>query len=410
MSIEETKEKMKSIQNALLEFLEDESIAEENYENFLKSVSEYQITEDKYKLKSVLQLINAVGNNHRRVKNFFCKLEQILVHFKKDIEKYFKNSEVFEVFENNKRILLFLIEEKIMIIDEYIASRIARKKYLAEYFAPELKPFFTEEFIKKYGDKNLYLREEIFINNIKKEVSEDFYDKRKEGENDNYLCELIRTNQVKEFGIYVNRNNIPYESCIDQSIFETNPLLNNSEVKLIEYASFYGSIDIIRYMRINGNATLTSMMWIYAIHSENAELIRYLEDNNVSPLFNDYKSILVESIKCHHRDVSKYIIDYLMKEENLQNDIENEYFTNIYRSAVQFHNYCFFPSDMKYKYMFYYLCEFDYYTLVKLYLEEGNIDINATIKTFNYLNDIQINLFIHWIQIMNDFMRFKSNI
>ncbi len=31
--------------------------------------------------------------------------------------------------------------------------------------------------------------------------------------------------------------------------------------------------------------------------------------------------------------------------------------------------------------MFFYLCEFDYYTLVKLYLIDGTIDINAAIKT-----------------------------
>ena len=380
MNIEEFIEKKKSIQVALLEFLEDESIAEENYENFLKSVSEYQITEDKYKLKSVLQLINAVGNNHRRVKNFFCKLEQILVHFKKDIEKYFKNSEIFEVFENNKRILLFLIEEKIMIIDEYIASRIARRKYLAEYFAPELKPFFPEEFIKKYGDKNLYLREEIFINNIKKEVSEDFYDKRKEGENDSYLCELIRKNQVKEFGVYVNRNNISLESYIEKSIFETNQLLlENINNKMIEYASFYGSIDIIRYMRFNGNVELTSNMWNYAVHSCNAELIRYLEDNHVSPIMNNYDRILKESIKCHHNDISNYLIDNIMNEEYLQNNIENEFYHNLYRYATESYNYCFFPTNMKYKNMFFYLCKFDYYTLVKHYLKELTIDINSTI-------------------------------
>ena len=64
---------------------------------------------------------------------------------------------------------------------------------------------------------------------------------------------------------------------------------------MIEYASFYGSMDIIRFMRVNGNVELTSNMWIYAIHSRNAELIKYLEDNHVSPPDNKYERILEES-------------------------------------------------------------------------------------------------------------------
>ena len=185
---------------------------------------------------------------------------------------------------------------------------------------------------------------------------------------------------MKEFGVYVNRNNISLESYIIKSIFETNQfLIDNESINLIEYASFYGSNDIIRYMHFNDEVELTSSMWIYAIHSCNSELIKYLEDNHVSPPENKYGKILKESIKCHHNDVSKYIIEYLMKEEDLQKDIENNYYDNLYRYAVESFNYCFFPTDMKYKNMFFYLCEFDYYTLVKLYLIDGTIDINATI-------------------------------
>ena len=70
-----------------------------------------------------------------------------------------------------------------------------------------------------------------------------------------------------------------------------------------------------------------------------------------------------------------------MKEEDLQNDIEKKYNENLYAYAARFYNYCFSPSNMKYKNMFLYLCEFGYYTLVKLYLSEMNIDINGRIKT-----------------------------
>ena len=51
-------------------------------------------------------------------------------------------------------------------------------------------------------------------------------------------------------------------------------------------------------MKINGDVELTPSMWLYAIHSQNAELIKYLEDNHISPPKNDYLPILKESIKC----------------------------------------------------------------------------------------------------------------
>ena len=243
--------------------------------------------------------------------------------------------------------------------------------------------FLAKENIGKYRSLDELLRTNEFIEKEEEvRTNEHFYEKRREGENDDKLCQLIRNNEIKEFITFTEQRNLQLESKIKYSIFETNHLLIfKDKISLIEYASFYGSIDIIKYMQMKG-VELTSSMWIYAIHSRNAELIKYLEDNHVSPPENDYEKILQESIRCHHNDVSSYIIDNLIKEEDLQNSIENTYYGNFYRYAVESYNYCFFPTDMKYKNMFLYLCEYEYYTLVKLYLTEGNIDINATIKAF----------------------------
>lgn len=322
MNIKENVEKMKMIQNTLLDFVDKETNSEENYSNFLNIIKRHQIIEDRYEFKLLLRLINQIGNDHRRGCNFINKIEKILEHFSKDIKKCFSNDEIFKVFDNNKRILLFLILNKIIIMDEFMASQIINPKYIPKmylkYFRPEIKNSVSEKFSSKYRIINYPLFGKSLLEKIRKEVPEDFYEKRKAGENDNYLCYLIRKDDGKEFGVYLYRNNLSFNSSINASVFETNnKFFDKHDISLFEYASFYGSNEVIKFIKINGEVELTPSMWEYAIHSNNAELITYLEDN-VSPPNNNYERILKESIKCHHNDISKYIIDNLIEEEDLQ--------------------------------------------------------------------------------------------
>ena len=134
MSIDGFVEKMKMIQNDLLDFLEDESYAEDKYENFINLLSTQEIIKDQYKFKGLLYLINSIGNNHQCIPNFIFKVERLLRQFKEDIQKYFSNSKIFEIFKDNKRILLFLIEQKFFVIDKSIASIFTTEKYEKSYY------------------------------------------------------------------------------------------------------------------------------------------------------------------------------------------------------------------------------------------------------------------------------------
>lgn len=67
------------------------------------------INEDKHELRLFLRLINEISNNHQRASNLINKIEKILDQIQKDIKKYFTNSQIFELFKENLRILLFLV-------------------------------------------------------------------------------------------------------------------------------------------------------------------------------------------------------------------------------------------------------------------------------------------------------------
>ncbi|KAK8847298.1 hypothetical protein M9Y10_019885 [Tritrichomonas musculus] len=187
MSFTESLEQKKRIQEILLKFLEEESNTEDNYGTLVQVIKDQKIQEDKYEIKSLIQMINKISDNHQRVFNFIEKIERILKLLKADINKYFTNLEKFELFKGNKRILLFLIEEQIITVDETIFARLTSEeneamKYI-EYFGPEIKELLTEEFVTTYFNKHEELKKEEIVKRIPEEIGEEFYAKRKIGEN-----------------------------------------------------------------------------------------------------------------------------------------------------------------------------------------------------------------------------------
>ena len=120
MSESKSSQKYLDIMKNILNFLEDETNLEDNFQNLENIFNESKIKDCKLDLLSLLHLISKISNNCHRFNLFFSKIERILQNFQSDIKKYFSNSQIFNIFKSNKRILLFLTEEGIIIFDEYI--------------------------------------------------------------------------------------------------------------------------------------------------------------------------------------------------------------------------------------------------------------------------------------------------
>ena len=264
-------------------------------------------------------------------------------------------------------ILLFLLENKIVILSEEIIFEMKDKidpngTRFCHFFYPEIKCFIGEESSKEIKEEILKIDSNAFDN---------FDIKRKEGENDSYICCLIRDDSVEEFIAYVNRKNISLTSEIEHSIFETNCLLmENDNVSLIEYCAFFGSIQIFQYLFLN-NVELTSSLWIYAIHSENAELIHLLEYNKVDPPNNNYELCLIESIKCHHNKIAEYFKNNYMNEKENKDEIRS--------NILRYYNYAYFPTEFSGENDFFNLCSNNYHTIVNLLLKDKKHEIEETI-------------------------------
>lgn len=360
-------EKMKDLQSKILDYVDKDEDMEENFEVLCNFVNEQKICKNEQYFIILLQLLVDISNNHHRTNNFFQKIERILIEYKEEIIHFYNNITIFKIFKSNKRILLFLLNEDIMKIDDLIFYKMNKEKYkrlgYPQYFTPE---------IKKFRENKIETRAKF--SGILKTIPEGFFEKRLQGENDNVICEIIRNDSIEEFNAYFHQDNYSINSKIIFSIYETNPALMNDEINLIEYAAFYGSDQIFKYLYIILN---TNWICSFAAHSNNSKLIAYIAQciaiNNKNP-----SSLFIGAIKCHNNDAAHYIQkNYISKTLSQTLPIGQ-----VLSLCFKYHNFLMLPENIRDEAIFLYLCKNDYQQLVKLCLSEGNIDIE-NVKILN---------------------------
>ena len=267
--IQEFASKMKNIEEMLLDYLDQNEEQDYNYQTLINYLEEINIRESKIKLRLFFHMIVQICNNHFRSNNFFSKINKILAAYQKETKDYFSNYEIFDIFKNNMLILLYLFKNKIIVPDQAVFNVICNNKYKNKNYP---KYFFHE--IKNFLDTNL-ISEHIDI------TDNEYESKREIGENCSFIYQLIRNDSVIDFISHVNRINYSLLSNIEESIYETNEFLIGKTPSLIEYASFYGSIQIFRYLFAN-NVQMTPSLWLYAIHGRNPDIIYFLDDSLLS--------------------------------------------------------------------------------------------------------------------------------
>ena len=359
---------MKTIQDCIIEYLDnDNSCDVDAFQEILDNIDNFQIHDDFDMIESFLRLLLKISNNHHRSTDFFNKIEKILLLFKNDFSN-FTSFTLFNIVKSNKRILLFFIENKMITIDETIANILTSSKYLRRnyhlYFLPELKPIIDNQSFEKYFNciDDYY--------NIKDLDSEDFKEKRKEGENDSYICQLIQKDSVEEFITYYTKQNISSSQKIPDSLFETNLFLLENKPILIEYAAFFGAIQIFRFLQYD-DSNLNPKLWHYAIHSNNPELIHKMEELHIDPIDEQYTNCVIESIKCFHNDFADYLIEhYIGQNENYID--ESKY--------LKYSNFHYITEKIISRKFFIELCKYDYLKFVKLLLSN---DIDIALETIS---------------------------
>ncbi|KAK8854424.1 hypothetical protein M9Y10_016986 [Tritrichomonas musculus] len=361
MDIQQFVDSKIELQRIFLRYIDDPDSTENNFQHLIDCFKSQDNFINQNELNEFLHFIAKVTKNHRRQSNFFERIEKVLIYLENHIKENFTNSAIFTIFKNCKSILLFLIKQKIITVDGSIIKLFTKNEYL-QFLYPEIKLFIDDDIERRIEEAN---------HNDEMIIDDNFDKKRLEGENDSYICQLIRQDSIEEFDAYINKTNTSKNSKIKRSIFETNSfLIKKKETSLIEYAAFFGSIQIFQFLRINGVA-LSESLWLYSIHSNNAELIHILERDNVKPPNGSYDRCFVEAIKCHHNEIARYI-----KDNYIEEGIKDEKYKSC---TFRYHNFEFIPTNFTESEAFFYLTFYNYQKLVDIYLETRKNDIEAKI-------------------------------
>ena len=402
MDYQEYVKKKNEMYECFMHYIDEDTNVDENFADFNDIIKKHGYLERSDEFKLILYLIREINKNHRHSFSQLDKIERFLTLYIEYIKQSFTNDELSDIFKRNPQILLFLLKNvdnfdytmiKLIYNTEYpqFFPRVYKdeaepdpvsmmKKYEKEdilykyYFLDNYKAFFFPYLEEKLDEteradiKEQYFRDQKALNKLEEKV--------RKGENGTFICQLIQNDSVEEFISYVTQKSINLSSKVNKSDFEMNPLLIKKRAKLIEYAAFFGSVKIFKYLQMN-EVELTPSLWLYSIHGNSPTIIHLLEENGVKPEDETYAICLKEAIKCHNNNIVEYIQSNLIDENNKVN-----FRNNLIGHGFHYYNYQILHhySDInKFIFPLFYACRYDYLQIVELLIKNKKAPLNQAI-------------------------------
>ena len=149
---------MKEFYNAILSYLESSESEEIDFKDLIDIINMEYYTENREEFEHFLHTVNHISANHHRDEFLFKKIFRILKYYENQIKHTFSNFEIFNIFKENKILLLFLLENSFITFDEkmylYFTEKDKTEKIkFCHFFYPEIKEFIGEEKSKNIEKK-----------------------------------------------------------------------------------------------------------------------------------------------------------------------------------------------------------------------------------------------------------------
>lgn len=202
------------------------------------------------------------------------------------IQNFFTQDEIVDDIFGHNSIRLQLLESN--AIDFSTIYSYDRSESTFFFFAPEFEKFYPDYFCEHEIEfKNVNLSTHLKL--------------RSEGMNESELAIIIRNDDIDSFQSYVSKLNFNLNGNIPKSKYEISFYLKSS-TSLIEYAAFYGSLKIFKFLWMN-NVHISDQLREFAVSGGNYEIVHILERKQV----NFDEDCLNKAIQYHHNEIARYI-------------------------------------------------------------------------------------------------------
>lgn len=94
-----------------------DSFETDEQNEFFNCLDNQKFDENLEEFRLFIRLLMIISNYHYRYSGFFKKIEKIILHFKNIIKQNYSNYEIYRLFCSNRRIVLFIIEQKLLTMD-----------------------------------------------------------------------------------------------------------------------------------------------------------------------------------------------------------------------------------------------------------------------------------------------------
>lgn len=330
--IGETLNELANIQDELINFLDDETANNEEFNQLLFHLDNSDIIKTSSQMYLFLQCLGNIINYHYERVSKLDYLKKIINHLSNKITELLNQTQLFYIAKNSKLLLLTLIKTRILDIDFFVKYliRLCPNSNLAYYLTPEFKEYSdkhtnqldssVQEFFSSkeiiYNSQDEGDNSDDEENNDYEIVHENLFEMlhidmdeyielREKGENTSIFTKQIQEDNFEDFNILMEKNGMKINKRIDFQIYDSHdyPLFKNTMPSIFEYAAYNGSLEICKYLTLQ-NANYESQSWLYAIHGRNAEIIHLLEEHGIEC---KYSEAFLYAIKCHNNNFAEYI-------------------------------------------------------------------------------------------------------
>lgn len=303
---------------SLINEIPNNDFSPEDFETYLSEHSEYLQNK-----RSALQLFSSLDifiSNYPQHSDYPKKL--IISPLLHDTLSLFSSSELYQLFQTYS--ILFLLYRNGYININTIIERASLSSKEFAYFMYEIQESDQQFF--SYSIQRLQNQE--FLNEIVKQ-KEKHLELRIKGRNHHQIAEIIRNDDIQQFQELVSQTNVNLNSKVPYSFYEDCEFINKKKEMplLIEFAAFFNSINIFKFLWINGiRGTQTSLQ--FAIAGGNYEIIHLFE----SVYKNKINSMFLESAIYFNRND---IFSYLQDTYEIQTSIKHFYLAiNSYNTEI----------------------------------------------------------------------------